>query len=145
MTAPASIPPAATSESAAELGCIVVSSPAGDQMLSEARSWREGGVYTLRSTEFDVIAEDEDFDRAIDVFVAWLIDHAALLAELVDSEKATEEEAKTFAVLSARLFPLLQAAEQERRQHVRRRRAPSVGRWRHQGTQANSSARLSAA
>lgn len=36
--------------------------PRRDRELSEARAWREDGVYTLRSTEFDVIAEDEDFD-----------------------------------------------------------------------------------
>jgi hypothetical protein len=137
--------PAATSEQAAELGCIFVSSPDGDHQLSEARAWREDGVYTLRSTEFDVIAEDEDFDVAIDVFVAWLIDYGALLAERVDSGKATEDEGRTFAVLSARLFPLLREAEQERRRHIRRRRMPSSGHWRHQGTQASSSARLSAA
>jgi len=137
--------PAATSEQAAELGCVFVSGPDGDHELSEARAWCEDGVYTLRSTEFDVIAEDEDFDVAIDVFVAWLIDYAALLAERVDSGKATEDEARTFAVLSARLFPLLREAEQERRRHSRRRRMPSSRHWRHQGTQASSSARLSAA
>jgi hypothetical protein len=136
--------PVATSEEAAETGCVFVSGPDGDHQLSEARAWREEGVYTVRSTEFDVIAEDEDFDRAIDVFVAWLIDYAALLAERVDAGKATEDESRTFAVLSARLFPLLREAEQERRRHVRRRRVPSSGRWRHQGTPASSSARLSA-
>jgi hypothetical protein len=137
--------PVATREQAAELGCVFVSGPDGEHQLSEARAWREKGVYTLRSTEFDVIAEDEDFDRAIDVFVVWLIDYAALLAERVDAGKATEDEARTFAVLSARLFPLLREAQQERRRHIRRRRAPSSGHWRHQGTQASSSARLSAA
>jgi len=137
--------PVAASEQVAELGWIFVSGPGGDQQLSQARAWREDGVYTLRSSEFDVIAEDEDFDVAIDVFVAWLIDYAALLAERVDSRKATEDEARIFAVLSARLFPLLREAEQERRRHVRRRRAPGTGHWRHQETRASGSARLSAA
>lgn len=138
-------PPAATSEQSAEQGWVFVSGPDGDCKLSEARAWLEDGVYVLRSTEFDVIAEDEDFDRTIDVFVTWLLDHAALLAELVDTGKATEDEAATFAVLSARLFPLLRASEAERRRHIRRRRAPSSGHWRHHETPASSSSRLSAA
>jgi len=137
--------PVAASEQAAELGWVFVSGPDGDRQLSQATAWHEDGVYTLRSAEFDVIAEDEDFDVAIDIFVAWLIDYAALLAERVDSRKATEDEARTFAVLSARLFPLLREAEQEKRRHIRRRRAPSTGHWRHQETQANGSARLSVA
>ncbi len=145
MSVSVSDPPAAASEQTAELGWVSVSGPDGDRQLSQARAWHEDGVYTLRSTEFDVIAEDEDFDRAIDVFVAWLIDYAALLAERVDSSKATEDEARTFAVLSARLFPLLREAEQEQRRHIRRRRAPGTGHWRHQETQASGSARLSAA
>jgi hypothetical protein len=138
-------PPDASSEQSAELGFVFVSGPEGDYKLSEASAWREDDVYVLRSTEFDVIAEDEDFDRAIDIFVTWLLDHAALLAELVDTGKATEDEAATFAILSARLFPLLRASEAERRQHIRRRRAPSSGHWRHHGTQAGNSSRLSAA
>jgi hypothetical protein len=145
MSVSVSEPPVAAGEQAAELGWVFISGPGGDRRLSQARAWHEDGVYTLRSTEFDVIAEDEDFGVAIDVFVAWLIDYAALLAERVDSGKATEDEAHTFAVLSARLFPLLREAEREQRRHIRRRRAPSTGHWRHQETQANGSARLSAA
>jgi hypothetical protein len=145
MSVSVSDPPVAESEQTAELGWVFTSGPDGGRQLSQARAWHEDGVYTLRSTEFDVIAEDEDFDRAIDAFVAWLIDHATLLADLVDAGKATDEEARTFVVLSARLFPLLRTAEQEHRRHIRRRRAPGAGHWRHQETQASGSARLSAA
>jgi hypothetical protein len=147
MTEPtASAPPTATSEETAEHGCVFAKGPRGDHMLSHADAWREGNTYVVRSTEFDVLAEDEDFGRAVDTFVTWLIDRAGLLAELVGAGEATEDEERRFAVLSARLFPLLHATEgQERRRHIRRRRTTTTARWRHQGTQASSSARLSRA
>ena len=147
MTEPnASAPPTATSEETAEHGGVFATGPRGDQMLSHADAWREDDVYVIRSSEFDVIAEHEDFQQAIDDFVVWLMDRAALLAELVSAGEATEDEQRAFAVLSARVFPLLRAAdEQERRRHMRKRRATSTATWRHQGTQASSSARLSRA
>jgi hypothetical protein len=141
-----SAPPTAISEETAEHGCVLASASHGGvrHLLSHADAWREGGVYVIRSSEFDVIAEHENFDQALDMFVTWLIDRAGQFAELVGGGEATEDERQTFAVLSARVFPLLHAAEQQqRRLHIRRRRATGV--WRHQGTQASSSGRLSTA
>lgn len=137
-----SLPPTATSENSADRGCVFAGVSQGSpHLLARADAWREGDTYVIRSTQFDVIAEDEDFGRALDTFVTWLFDRATQLAELVDDGKATEDEGHTFAELSARVFPLLREIEmQERRLHIRRRRATST--WRHHGTQASSSGPL---
>lgn len=139
-------PPTATSEETAERGCVLASAAPGGrrQLLSHADAWREGDLYVIRSTEFDVMAEHERFDHALDMFVTWLIDHGAQLAELIDAGDATGDERETFALLSARVFGLLQEAEQhERRLHLRRRRRTGI--WRHHETQAGNSGRLSTA
>lgn len=140
-----SLPPTATSEDSADHGCVFAGvSQGAPHLLARADAWREDGTYVIRSTQFDVIAVDEDFDRALDTFVTWLFDRAAQLAELVGGGEATEDEERTFAALSARVFPLLREIElRERRLHIRRRRATSS--WRHHGTQASSSGQLSAA
>jgi len=139
-----SLPPTATSEDNADHGCVFAGVSQGAHLLARADAWREDGTYVIRSTQFDVIAEDDDFGRALDTFVTWLLDRAAQLAELVGNGEATDDEERTFAALSARVFPLLREIEmRERRLHIRRRRATST--WRHHGTQASSSGQLSAA
>lgn len=141
-------PPTATSEESADAGCIFVSGPHRDYVLSEAVGWREDGTFVLRSTEFDVMAEDEDFEAALDVFISRLVDYSILLYELVETKDATEEEVQAFRTLSGRFLPLVRAAEGDRKKRRRprsRRRGSGSGHWRHRGTPASGSARLSAA
>jgi hypothetical protein len=143
-------PPTATSEENAERGCVL--GVLGDlrQLLSDAEAWHEGNVYIIRSTEFDVIAEDKDFDQALDKFGTWIIDYAGHLADLVSSHDATSDELETFATLSARILPLFKEMEHQesrqrkesQRRHAHRRRRANI--WRHHATQASNSGRLSA-
>jgi hypothetical protein len=143
-------PPTATSERTADEGCVSVSGPHRDFHLSDALAWREGDVYVLKSMEYDVLAEDEDFDAALDTFISRLFDYTSMLQELVDAKTATEDEANEFAALSMRFFPLAQAIyEEESAKRARRprsrRRGSGSGHWRHRGTPASGSTRLSVA
>ena len=141
-------PPTATSERTADEGCVSIAGPHEDFHLADALGWREGDVYVLKSPEFGVLAEDEDFDAVLDLFVSRLLEYSAMLYELVEAGTATEDEAQEFATLSTRLFPLLQAMREEesaKRRPRGRRRGSGSGHWRHRGTPASASARLSRA
>ncbi len=135
--------PTASSEKAAEEGCVLASG----FFLSEAVGWYEGGVYVLRSTEFDVLVEDEDFAAALDLFVDRLFDYASILSQLIVDKVATDDELEEFAVLSARSFPLFQSLEkaERKRRPTSRKRGSGTGHWRHRGTPAGASAQLSRA
>lgn len=135
--------PTATTQDTADAGIVVVSGPHRDYVLSDALGWREGDLFILRSSEFDILAEDEDFESALAVFIARLVDYAIMLYELVEARDATEEETETFRVLSGRLAPLAQ--EDVRRRQPKRRRGSGSGHWRHRGTPASDSVPLSAA
>jgi hypothetical protein len=140
--------PTATSERTADEGCVSVTGPHRDFHLADALGWREGDVYVLKSPEFGVLAEDEDFAAALDVFVGRLFDYASMLYELVDAGTATMDEAQEFATLSARLFPMLQTMREEERAKRRprgRQRGSGSGHWQHRGTPASASAQLSRA
>lgn len=135
------------SETSADLGCVFVRGPHRDYQLSDALAWREGDLYVLRSTEFDVMAEDEDFDAAVDTFIARLTDYAIMLYELVETGDATTDEHELFHTLAGRLLPIgrdMDASERRRRPRARRRRGSRSGHWRHCGTRASGSAQLSA-
>jgi hypothetical protein len=136
-------PPTATSERTADEGCVSITGPHREFHLADAISWREDDVYVLKSPEFGVLAEDEDFDAALDVFVARLFEYGTMLSELVEAGTATEDEGQEFATLSARLFPLFQAMRDEesaKRRPRSRRRGSGSGHWRHRGTPASGSA-----
>jgi hypothetical protein len=138
--------PTATSQDSADAGTIFVSGPHRDYVLSDALGWREGDVFVLRSSEFDIMAEDEDFESAVTVLIARLADYTIMLYELVEAGDATDEEAEAFRVLSGRLAPLAQAAQQgTKRRRPQRRRGSGSGHWRHRGTPVSGSAPLSAA
>jgi hypothetical protein len=144
--------PTATTQDTADAGCVVVSGPHRDYVLSDALCWREGDMFVLRSSEFDIMAEDEDFETALTVFIARLADYTVMLYELVEAGDTTEEEAETFRVLSGRLAPLVQATQQDeateqdtKRPRPQRLRGSGSGHWRHRGTQASGSVPLSAA
>jgi len=138
--------PTATTQDTADEGSVFVSGPHRDYVLSDALGWREGDIFVLRSSEFDIMAEDEDFESALTVFIARLADYTIMLYELVEAGDATEDEAETFRVLSGRLAPLAQAAQQDTtRRRPQRRRGSGSGHWRHRGTQASGSVPLSAA
>lgn len=50
-------------------------------MLSGAAYWFEDGLHVFRSTEYDVIAADEDKDTAARIFVEKSEDYGKFLAE----------------------------------------------------------------
>jgi hypothetical protein len=138
--------PTATSETNAETGCVVVE----DVPISQAIAWLEDGVYIVRSTEFDLLAEDEDFSEALSLFIDRAADYATALSELISSHEATEDEGRLAGILSRRLIAAFMAAEERRRRERRRRglfqrRGPRAGHWRHRETQAGSSTHLSPA
>lgn len=137
--------PTATSERTADEGCVLVAGTDRDFPLAETRAWREGDVYVLKSVEFDVLAEDEDFNEAVDIFISRLLDYASMLRELVDAKTATDDEVDEFAALAVRFFPLIQAVHEDenakRAQRPRsRRRGSGSGHWQHRGTPASGSA-----
>jgi hypothetical protein len=140
--------PTATSEDDAELGQVWVSAHGEQCGLSDAAAWIDGGVFIIRSTEFDVMAEDEDFKGALDLFANRIFDYADMLGELVSGNRATPAERETFADLSSRVIPWLKAVDQARsRLHFRlpRLRNTRTGHWQHRATQASGSSRLSVA
>ncbi|HST34927.1 MAG TPA: hypothetical protein VLJ80_15560 [Solirubrobacteraceae bacterium] len=141
-------PPTATSENSADEGNVFIAGPHRDYVLSEAVGWREGNTFILRSTEFDVMAEDEDFEAALDTFIARLADYGIMLGELVEAKEATPEEEEAFRTLSGRFLPLVRAVQEDQQKRRRRprsrRRGSGSGHWRHRGTPASGSARLSA-
>lgn len=148
----ASPPPTANSRETAERGCVLAAIGDYRQLLSHAEAWQEDGLYIVRSTEFDLMADDEDFDQALDKFATWLLDYGTHLATLAGEREATDDELETFATISARILPLFQKMEQqdEARQrkedpsrHAQRKRRANI--WRHQETRASSSGQLSAA
>ena len=138
--------PTATSETNAEAGCVV----AENVPISQAEAWLEDGVYIVRSTEFDLLAEDEDFSEALSLFINRAADYAVILSELISSHEATEDEERLAGILSRRLIAAFMAAEERSRRKQRRRglfqrRGPRTGHWRHRETQAGSSTHLSPA
>jgi len=141
--------PTATTEGDAEAGCVTLtSSGIAEQPLSDAVAWREDGVYIVRSTEFDMSAEDERFQDALDLFAHRTFEYAAMLAELAQKDEATEEERRVLSLISERVFPFMEAVErreERRRWLIPRRRLQRTGHWRHRGTQAKSSSQLSRA
>lgn len=88
-----------------------------DVLVSEAERWVEDGVHVIRSTEFDVVAGDLDFDRAVDQFVDKAEDLWTYLSEL---DGLTENENETYLRLAPRFHQIYK--ELERRENERRRR-----------------------
>jgi len=111
-------------------------------VLAHAERWFEDGLHVIRSVEFDLLAEDEDEDRVVDVFVDNFWDMGAALADLVRRGEATSHEQDLWLLFSQRMF---EEAESSRRQASRRRiqirlrqRDHHEGLWRRQ-TQATPS------
>jgi hypothetical protein len=107
----------APTEEAPEEGCIaIVEVPS---FLAE--HWVEDGVHVVRSPEFDIIAGDEDFERAVDQFAEKAEELWGYLSEL---EGPTENEQETLVALASRFHRIYR--ELERREEKRRRRLISV-------------------
>lgn len=73
-----------------------------DVPISQVAHWRDGDLYVFRSTEFDVIAADEDLQKAIVVFVDNASDYADMVSELTASE-LTQHEAEVAMLILRRL------------------------------------------
>jgi hypothetical protein len=117
MPADTHLPDEPLTEASPEYGCVV----AFDTIVSFAEHWEEDGVHVLRSLDFDVIAGDPDFDRAVDQFVEKAEDLWSYLSGL---ETITENENETFLTLAPRFLEIYK--ELERREARRRERVVSI-------------------
>ncbi|HWD86136.1 MAG TPA: hypothetical protein VG321_10320 [Solirubrobacteraceae bacterium] len=129
----------ALTEATAEQGCVTT---AGGVVVAKAERWFEDGVHVIRSTEFDLIAEDEDAEKVIEVFVDNAVDLAIALNELQADGKITEDESRVLNLLSQRFFEAARASERARHRHriqiQLRNRGNRSGHWRRQAQRANS-------
>jgi hypothetical protein len=102
-------------------------------IVSKVEHWRDEGVYFIRSCEFDLYAEDEDFQTAVVRFGESFEDLAHYLGELVEREDATEAETETFVLVAARYLDIEQREDADRRRHsllnLRLRRRRRSGHW----------------
>jgi hypothetical protein len=89
--------------------------------LSEAEHWVEDGIHVIRSTEFDLVAGDPDFRRAVEMFGEKAEDLWWFLSEL---DTITDNENETFLVLAPRFMQVFK--ELERRESERRRQVISI-------------------
>ena len=92
-----------------------------DVLISEGERWIEDGIHVIRSTEFDVVAGDPDFDRALSKFIDM---HEDLWAYLSGLEELTDNENETFLKLAPRFLEVHR--ELERREEERRRRRINI-------------------
>jgi hypothetical protein len=92
-----------------------------DILISEGERWIEDGVNVIRSTEFDVVAGDPDFDKALAQFFGKLED---LWVYLSGVEELSDNENETFLALAPRFLEVYK--ELERREEERRKRLVSI-------------------
>lgn len=85
-------------------------------LLSEAEHWIEDGIHVVRSSEFDLIAGDQDFMVAVNSLGEKTED---LFWYLGEQESLTENENETFLLLAPRFMGIFQ--ELERRETARRK------------------------
>lgn len=118
--------PKPLTEAAPEYGRVVTF----DTTVSFAEHWEEDGVHVVRSLDFDVIAGDPDFSRAIDQFVEKAEDLWIYLSGL---EVISDNENEMFLKLAPRFLDIYK--ELERREASRRERMISIsfGRLRQRG------------
>lgn len=117
-------------------------------VVSEGERWVENGIHVVRSTEFDIIAGDEDFEVAVGKFIDM---HEDLWSYLSSVEELTDNENETFLALAPRFLAIhreFERREEERRKRLisisfggfrRGQRGNSLHAWQSGSTQANSS------
>src|SRR5689334_2277890 len=64
--------------------------------LCEIECWVDDGVHVIRAVDFDMIAMDEDLDKALEIFVKDTFSLVNSLGELLRAGKATEGERELF-------------------------------------------------
>jgi hypothetical protein len=104
-------------ESNPEVGVIAM----GDVTLSEVEYWRDGPLHVFRSTEFDVIAADEDQRAAVLKFVANAEDLADSISDLARDE-ITQHEAEVAIKIMERQRDAYRALNDRINASLRRRR-----------------------
>lgn len=92
-----------------------------DKIVSSAERWEEDGVHVIRSLDFDVIAGDPDFQKAVDQFVEKAEDLWSYLSSL---ETISENENEMFLKMAPRFLDIYK--ELERREKARRERVISI-------------------
>lgn len=105
---------------APESGVIAIAVGRSVVPISQVEHWTEDGMHVFRSTDFDCIAMDEDLCKALEAFVETAEDLYRFYDDLVDAERATQEEVRTLAVLSRRFYDVYSAQAQALRRHKRR-------------------------
>lgn len=97
-----------------------------DVVMTEGVHWVDGSNHVFRSTEFDVFAEGDDWDSALQAFGDTLAEYHADLFTLVNSGEATPHEKETFQKLTERLLEASRRRDSERERLIainfRRRR-----------------------
>lgn len=76
--------------------------------------WVADGSHVFRSTEFEVFAEADDHDSALQMFVDNMYDHLEHLYELFRAGDATQHELDAFVTLSERFVEAARQHEYER-------------------------------
>jgi hypothetical protein len=104
-------------EASPEYGCVM----AFDTIVSFAEHWEEDGIHVLRSLDFDVVAGDSDFQRAVDQFVEKAEDLWSYLSGL---ETISDNENEMFLKMAPRFLKIYK--ELERREASRRKRIVSI-------------------
>jgi hypothetical protein len=101
-----------------------------DITVSFAEHWVEDGIHVLRSTDFDLIAGDADFQKAVDQFVEKAEDLWSYLSNL---ETISDNENEMFLEMAPRFLKIYK--ELERRESTRRESVISInfGRLRQRG------------
>lgn len=83
-----------------ELGTIALH----DVAITAARRWVDAeGTYVVESTEFDLYGEGGSFDEALSDFAGHLNDYLGYIAELAESEDATDNELRVGVRLATQL------------------------------------------
>jgi hypothetical protein len=78
--------------------------------LTEAVRWVDDGVCVVRSLEFDVTGEGQNWPVALEAMLEHTRDYWGFLAELVAEGKATEREQRIEAMLGSRLVEAYETA-----------------------------------
>jgi hypothetical protein len=103
---------------APEVGVIGIVVDRKQIPISQVEHWIEDGMHVFRSMEFDCIAMNEHMGKVLEAFIDTAEDVYRFLDDLVDAERATQDEIKTLAMLSRRFYDVYSAQAQALRRRI---------------------------
>jgi len=112
-TAATTSPPTAD---APDLGVIGL----GGVEISQVAYWVEDGEHVFRSTEYDVIGADLDFNRAVVKFIENSEDYARFIADRFKENDASIDEAEVALTLIQRFAEVYQRQRDSAQEDARR-------------------------